>query len=252
MIGSIIGDIAGSRFIAGSDVPEEPELLAEGAQVTDGVYLTMAAAKALTESENEPAELGDQTTFWLEEILSQYDAEDAAAGGRNFACSIAGPCGLAAGTEEEAHLLARTILESCDAEEEDLLLAENLSALVAMAASGMSKDEIEQVASSRSYSLAELLSGRAEEEMRRRLRHDTEACVIAAFLEGTDYEEVVQQALLLSAGDPAVAAAAGAVGEAFYGVPESLEDEAVYFLNADFMDIITAFDEYVLTMRAEI
>lgn len=252
MIGSVIGDIAGSRFIAGLDVPDEPELLTAGCQVTDGVYLTMAAAKALTESENDLADLPDQTSFWLDEILSQYEAEDAPAGGRNFACSIAGPCGFVAGTEEEARILARTVLNAAEeVEEEDVLLAESLSALVAMAASGMNKEELEQYAASRSYSLAELLGTRSEEATRNRLRHDTEACVLAAFLEGTTYEEVVQQALELSGGDPAVAAAAGAMGEAFYGVPETLEDEAVYYLNADFMDIINEFDEYVLTMRAD-
>ncbi|MBD5560395.1 MAG: hypothetical protein HDQ87_08600 [Clostridia bacterium] len=251
MIGSIIGDIAGSRFRAGGSVPEDAELLAPGCTLTDGVLLTMSAAKAITECEDQAQELPDQAAFWLNEILSQYAEEDATAGGRDFACSIAGPCGLAAGSKEEAGSFARSIMSARLEDEEDADLAADLAGMVALAASGMSKEEIEQLFSSRSYTMAELLASRMDEATRNRLRNDTAACCLAAFLDGADFEDTVRKALVYSHGDPAVAAGAGAIGEAFFGVPEEIEDEAVTYLNPDFQDIIQEFDEYVLTLRVD-
>lgn len=251
MIGSIIGDISGSRFEAGTGVPEDPELLAPGCTLTDGVLLTMCAAKTITECEDDEDAVPDQAAFWLNEILSQYAEEDITSGGRDFACSIAGPCGLAAGSEEEAGKLAESIMSARLEDEEDVELARLLAATVALAASGMSKEEIEQAVSSRSYSMAELLASRMDDDTRHRLRNDTAACCIAAFLDGSVFEEVVQKALFYSGGDPAIAAGAGALGEAFYGVPEDLEDKALEYLNPDFEDIINEFDEYVLTLRVD-
>lgn len=251
MIGSIIGDIAGSRFRAGLRVPPDAELLAPGCTLTDGVLLTMSAAKAITECEGDEAELPDQAAFWLNEILSQYAEEDITAGGRNFACSIAGPCGLAAGGEEEAQKFARSIMACRLEDEEDVELAAQLAGIVAMAASGMSQEEIEQILSSRSYTMAELLASRMDEDTRHRLRNDTAACCVAAFLDGQTFEETVRKALLYSGGDTAIAAGAGAIGEAAFGVPEDIEDKALEYLNPDFQDVINEFDEYVLTMRAD-
>lgn len=251
MIGSIIGAIAGSRFRAGQKVPPDAELLAPGCTLTDGVLLTISAAKAITESENDEADLADQAAFWLDEILSQYGEEVATAGGRDFACSIAGPCGLAAGSEEEAQKLARSVMTARMEDEEDVLLAESLAGAVALAASGMSKEEIEQLISSRSYSMAELLASRMDDDTRHRLRNDAAACAVAAFLDGSDYEDSVRKALVYGGGDPSLAAAAGALGEAFFGVPEDLEDRGLDYLNADFQDVISEFDEFVLTMRVD-
>lgn len=251
MIGSIIGDIAGSRFRAGTKVPEDAELLAPGCTLTDGVLLTITAAKAITECEDDKAELPDQAAFWLNEILSQYAEEDITSGGSDFACSIAGPCGLAAGSEDEAGQMAEGIMSARLVDEEDVELAKLLAGTVALAASGMSKEEIEQVVSSRSYTMAELLASRMDEDTRRRLRNDPAACCIAAFLDGGVFEEVVQKALYYSDGNPAVAAGAGALGEAFYGVPEDMEDKALGYLNPDFEDVINEFDEYVLTLRVD-
>ena len=251
MIGSVIGDIAGSRFKAGLKVPEEAELLAPGCTLTDGVLLTMSAAKAITECEADEAALPDEAAFWLNEILLQYGQEEATAGGRNFACSIAGPCGLAAGSEEEAQKSARSIMSARLEDDEDVDMAAQLAGIVALAASGMGKEEIEQLLSSRSYTMAELLAARMDEDTRHRLRNDIVACCVAAFLDGSSFEEVVQKALLYAGGDPAIAAAAGAMGEAFFGVPVELEDKALEYLNPDFQDIINDFNEYVLTMRLD-
>lgn len=250
MIGALIGDMAASRYISGGSGGAGADLLTEESELTDGALLTLCAAKAITESEGQDNELADQAAFWAQEILSQYGTDEAPEGAPSDGCFVAGPCGLAAGSTDDAARLATQVLAGLQEVEEASELAKTLAAAVSLCASGMSKEDVAAQLSEESFRMREGIESRGQAGAGNLIKDDVEVCAVVAFLNGADFEGVVRAALELSAGKPAVTAAAAAMGEAFFGVPEELEEKARELIGRDFVEVVDAFDEYVLTIKA--
>ena len=65
---------------------------------------------------------------------------------------------------------------------------------------------------------------------------------IAAFLEGTDFEDVIRTAVSLGGDCDTLTCIAGSIAEAFYGVPEPLKDVCRSRLPKDMLDVLCRFD----------
>ncbi|MBP5461668.1 MAG: ADP-ribosylglycohydrolase family protein [Lachnospiraceae bacterium] len=68
---------------------------------------------------------------------------------------------------------------------------------------------------------------------------------LRAFFDGTDYEDVVRNAVSLGGDTDTIAAIAGAMGEAMYGVPEWLKEEYRKRVDLDMRAVLRAFDTAV-------
>ena len=68
---------------------------------------------------------------------------------------------------------------------------------------------------------------------------------ITAFLEGTDFEDVVRTAVSLGGDSDTIACMAGAVAEGFYGVSEELKRECRDRLTPDLQEILDRFVEKI-------
>lgn len=68
---------------------------------------------------------------------------------------------------------------------------------------------------------------------------------ITAFLEANNYEEVVRGAVSLGGDSDTIACMAGAIGEAFYGIPEEYKEVVLKHLDSDEKAILTAFQARV-------
>ena len=64
---------------------------------------------------------------------------------------------------------------------------------------------------------------------------------ITAFLEGSDFEDVVRTAVSLGGDSDTIACMAGAIAEGFYGVPEDLKAECRKRLTPDLLEILERF-----------
>jgi ADP-ribosylglycohydrolase len=67
---------------------------------------------------------------------------------------------------------------------------------------------------------------------------------IIAFLESTDFESALRNAILLGGDADTMAAIAGSIAEAYYGVPEEIVAEVRKRLPADLMDVVEQFQIY--------
>ena len=67
---------------------------------------------------------------------------------------------------------------------------------------------------------------------------------IICFLEGTDYESTIRNAIFLDGDSDTQAAIAGSIAEAFYGIPDSFKEEARKRLKPDLLEVIDKFYDY--------
>lgn len=66
---------------------------------------------------------------------------------------------------------------------------------------------------------------------------------LTCFLEGTSYEDTVRNAISLGGDADTQAAIAGAVAEAYFGMPTAITSRAVKYLTDDLYKIVLAFDK---------
>ena len=67
---------------------------------------------------------------------------------------------------------------------------------------------------------------------------------IIAFLESTDFESTVRNAILLGGDADTIAAIAGSIAEAYYGMPEKIVAEVRERLPSDLLDVVEKFQTY--------
>jgi ADP-ribosylglycohydrolase len=66
---------------------------------------------------------------------------------------------------------------------------------------------------------------------------------ITAFLEGTDFEDVIRTAVSLGGDCDTLTCIAGGIAEAYYGVPETLKTECKSRLPKDMLNVLARFDK---------
>ena len=66
---------------------------------------------------------------------------------------------------------------------------------------------------------------------------------ITAFLEGTDFEDVIRNAVSLGGDADTLAAIAGSMAEAYHGIPQSLREYCLEMLDSEMVDVIRKFEE---------
>ena len=146
-------------------------------------------------------------------------------------------------TLEETRHMARLTAEVTHNHPEGIKGAEATASVIFMARNGSGKDEI------RDYIISELgydLSRTCDEI--RPVYHHVETCqetvpeAITAFLEGTDFEDVIRTAVSLGGDCDTLTCIAGGMAEAFYGVPAELVAECKKRLPENMLALLDRFD----------
>lgn len=124
--------------------------------------------------------------------------------------------------------------------------AQAIASAIFLARTGKSKADIKSFIGNRfGYDL-----DRTCDEIRPTYRH-VETCqdsvpeAIIAFLEGTDFEDVIRTAVSIGGDSDTIADMAGAIAEAFYGVPAELKKECRARLPRDLREILERAEERI-------
>ncbi len=72
---------------------------------------------------------------------------------------------------------------------------------------------------------------------------------IIAFLESTDFEDAVRNAISLGGDSDTLAAITGSIAEAAYGVPEWIEEKALSYLDKPLRDVLERWNRYMETQH---
>ena len=155
-------------------------------------------------------------------------------------------------TLEETRRFARLTAEVTHNHPEGIKGAESTASAIFLARSGATKEEIKDyIVGEFGYDLS-----RTCDEIRPHYRH-VESCqetvpeAITAFLEGTDFEDVIRTAVSLGGDCDTLTCIAGSIAEAFYGIPEKLNEECRKRLTVDMLDVVDRFEELILNQNME-
>ncbi|TNF91945.1 MAG: ADP-ribosylglycohydrolase family protein [Gammaproteobacteria bacterium] len=256
MLGAIAGDVIGSVFEHRNTKSKDFELFDDTSCFTDDTVLTIASADAI---------LNDRD---YTEVLKEYHARYPRAGyGGSFrgwansqnskpynswgngSAMRTSPVGFANDTLEEALAQAEAFAAVTHNHPEGIKGAQAVSAAILLARKGISKDHIKRFIETKfEYNLDTTL-----DEIRPTYRFDV-SCqgsvpqAIRAFLESTDFEDTIRNAISIGGDSDTIACIAGGIAEAFYkGVPGDIKQETLDRLDDRMKKTITLFYQRFIT-----
>ena len=263
MYGAVLGDMIGApyEFDRGSKTKVFP-LFTAGSRFTDDSVMTIAVAEALLETgEASPEEIraavvrsmqkwggkypdagyGRRFSGWLTET----DPQPYGSWGNGSAMRVSS-AGWLYDTLEKTRQAARLTAEVTHNHPEGIKGAEAAACAIFMARTGSAKEQIREYAEQEfGYDLS-----RTCDEIRPDYHH-VESCqqtvpeALTAFLEGTDFEDVIRTAVSLGGDCDTLTCIAGGVAEGFYGVPEELKEECRKRLPQDMRGVLCRFEKVV-------
>ena len=257
MIGAIIGDVVGSRFEFRNRLSKDFEFLHRHCRFTDDTVMTCAVARALMDSRPDYADLTEKTVAAMQRIGRRYpdcgygarfihwmfadDPQPYNSCGNGSAMRIS-PVGFAARDAEEAKKLSAAVTCVSHNHPEGMKGAEAAAVATVMARQGKTKEEIREVMETY-YDL----SVTVEEYRNTWQGHGKEICQVSlpqaltCFFEGESYEDVIRNCISIGGDSDTIAAIAGGIAEAYYGVPDEIRDQIWQFLPDDLAEICREF-----------
>lgn len=247
MLGAIIGDVIGSPYEFESDKTKDFMLFVPECRTTDDSVMTIAVGCACVEadccSENDfkfvlaekmreigrmypDAGYGKLFYKWLLD-----DDGKPYSGYTNGSAMRVSPVAWVADTLEDAERLAKWSAEITHNHPEGIKGAQAVAAAVYLARTGTSKEKIREYIELNYYDLDFTV-----DEIRPWYEHDMtcEGSVpqaIVCFLEADSFEDAVRNAISLGGDGDTQACIAGAIAEAYYGIPEEIRDEAYEYID---------------------
>ena len=260
MYGALLGDMIGApyEFDRGDKTKEFP-LFCKYSHFTDDSVMTIAVAEALLDfrfraDEDIKAGLVESMRKWGKKYpdagygrkfyhwLHARHPEPYGSYGNGSAMRVSS-AGWLFDTLAETRHMARLTAEVTHNHPEGIKGAEATASAIFLARTGHSKDEIrDYIVREFGYDLS-----RTCDQIRPGYHHN-ESCqktvpeAITAFLEGTDFEDIIRTAVSLGGDCDTLTCISGSIAEAFYGVPAILEAECKSRLQEDMLYILGRFD----------
>ena len=260
MYGAILGDMIGApyEFDRGKKKTKDFPLFIPRSHYTDDSAMTIAVAEALMDSRGRPDEevrkaLVDSMQRWgtrypnagyggmFYRWLHSKNPQPYGSYG-NGSAMRASSAGWLFDSFDETWRKAKLTAEVTHNHPEGIIGAECVATVIWLARHGKSKEEIRAfVTDTFGYDLS-----RTCDEIRPGYRFDV-SCqgtvpeAVTAFLEGTDFEDVIRTAVSLGGDCDTLTCIAGGMAEAMYGVPEELKAECRKRLEPDMVEVLDRF-----------
>lgn len=258
MLGAIIGDIVGSRFEWHNIKTKEFTFFHIDCFATDDSIMTLAVAEAILACNEDYSDLGDQTVKYMRELGHRYP--DAGYGGRfrewlkkpfpkpynslgNGAAMRVSPVAYAAENVDQLKALSRAVTEVTHNHPSGIKGAEATAVAIFLALHGASKQDIKKVIDEEYYNL----DFYQLDEIRDDYSFD-ETCdgtvpyAIEAFIEAASFEDTIRNAISIGGDSDTLAAIAGSIAEAYYGIPDNIRSQAIQYLDKVQIDILNKFE----------
>lgn len=269
MYGAILGDMIGApyEFDRGNKSKDFP-LFSKGSEFTDDSVMTIAVAEALLDAlpnakddwtehrlvssmqawgrKYPHAGYGGNFRWWLRE----KDPKPYGSYGNGSAMRVSS-AGWLYDTLEKTEHMAELTAKVTHNHPEGIKGAVVTAGIIFLARTGATKDEIKSYAEGKGYDLS-----RTCDEIRPGYHH-VESCqetvpeAITAFLEGQDFEDVIRTAVSLGGDCDTLTCIAGAMAEAFYGIPEDLREECRKRLPEDMRKVLQLFNEHRIQKKEQ-
>lgn len=261
MLGAIFGDIVGSVYEFHNTDDYAFRLLSSRSKPTDDSYMTLAVAESLMETWDKS---DDDVREAVVRNMRRYGREypDGGYGGMfsrwlqvknpkpynsfgNGSAMRVSPAGWLYETMEETLHAAELTADVTHNHPEGIKGAQAIAAAVFLARSGVGKDGIRSyIEQNFGYDLS-----RSWEVIRKDYGF-YEICqksvpeALCMFLQGKDYEDVIRLSVSLGGDSDTIACMAGAVAEAYFGMPEWMKEECMKRLDPSLQKTVIAFRDF--------
>ncbi|MDO4879046.1 MAG: ADP-ribosylglycohydrolase family protein [Neisseria sp.] len=255
MLGAVIGDIAGSRFEFDNYRHTDFVIFDKNSDFTDDTVCTAAVAEWVLHG------CGGDLAGRLRDWYARYPHPKGAYGGRflewlqspdpqppynswgNGSAMRVSAVGWAFGTLEETLYFAEQSAAVTHNHPEGIKGAQAVAAAIFWARTGKDKAYIRRQINERfgyasDQSCDQIRPGYTFNESCR----ETVPQAFAAFFEARDFEQAVRLAVSLGGDSDTLAAIAGSMAEAFYGIPQPLREHALAVLPRDIAETLLAFE----------
>ncbi|MDQ7785539.1 MAG: ADP-ribosylglycohydrolase family protein [Desulfomonilaceae bacterium] len=250
MLGAIAGDIIGSVYEGSGIKTTDFPLFHTNCRFTDDTVLTVAVADSILTGVGYSEKLKEYYRYYpwagyggtFQVWAASEDNEPYNSWGNGSAMRVS-PVGFAFETLDDVLEQAERSAEVTHNHPEGIKGAQSVAAAVFLARTGRDKRYIKKFIEERfEYNLSEPL-----DSIRTWYRFDV-SCqgsvpqAITAFLESTDYEDAVRNAISLGGDSDTIACIAGGIAEAFYdGVPSPIVERVRGILDDRLWGVVSAF-----------
>ena len=258
MIGAIIGDIVGSRFEFDENniKTKDFELFHEDCEWTDDSLMTVAVAAALMKWRDEGGDLRQIATKAMRDFAQAIpcggyggrfadwlfgdDPQPYNSWGNGSAMRVSA-CGWVGESLEEVKSLSLQVTDITHNHPEGIKGAEATAVAIWLARQGWKIPEIRAHIVENYYSIDFTL-----DEIRPTYHMD-ESCqgsvpqALEAFFESTSFEDAIRNAVSIGGDSDTIAAIAGSVAEAYWGVPNEFAAKAESYLEPEMAEVLRIF-----------
>ena len=262
MIGAIIGDIAGSRFERFNTKSKDFEFfLKSRCRFTDDSVMSLAICAAFLRSDDEYKDLSTNTIKCMQELGKRYplagyggffskwlrskDPQPYNSFGNGAAMRVSA-CGYVGKSIDEVKELSRMVTEVTHNHPEGIKGAEATAVAVFLAKNKVDKSEIRKYIQENYYDINYGLDFIRPIYVFDITCLGTVPPAIIAFLESTDFEDAIRNAISLGGDSDTIAAITGSIAGAYYGVPNNIREEALTFLDGPLKNILFEFEKKYL------
>lgn len=251
MIGAIVGDVVGSRFEGMNKDPvvDNFKLFSRRCRFTDDTVLTIATGAAILFGKCEYersyreyffryplAGYGSGFKKWARKI---DDSEAYNSWGNGSAMRVS-PVGWAFNDKEVVLEEAEKSAKCSHNHEEGIKGAQSVALSIYLLRNGSSKGDVKkQIEDTFGYDLSP--------PKLKEWDISCQACVpqaFSAFLQSCSFENCIRLAVLKGGDSDTIAAIAGSMAEAYYGVPEHIFNKSMCYLTKDLKNIVKVFSQY--------
>ena len=269
MFGAILGDIIGSshEFKLKVVSKNEFELFNKKSRFTDDTVMSVAISDALLETGNDASDEGIKASFIS--YMKKYGRKYITAGyGKSFLAWLVSNNENAYGSFgngsamrvssipyycsdslEMTRHIAKLSAEVTHNHPEGIKGAESVASAIWMALHNSTKEDIAYyIKQEFGYDLSKTCEEIIGMKIRSATCQDTVPYAIIAFLESSGFEDAIRNAVSFGGDTDTLAAVAGSIAEAYYGIPEELEDVCLSKLDSSLRVSLLDFER--VTERA--
>ncbi|BBB89924.1 MAG TPA: ADP-ribosylglycohydrolase family protein [Methylomusa anaerophila] len=260
MLGAIAGDIIGSVYEWNNIKTKDFPLFSDQCRFTDDTVLTAAVADSYMNGIRYSDSFVRYYTLYPHAAYGQgfRNWVTQAGGGKqpysswgNGSAMRVSPVGFAAATLEEALLEAERSAAVTHNHPDGIAGAQATAAAIFLSRNGYSREDIKNYIAGRfNYDLSRSLA-----EIRPGYQFDV-SCpgsvpeAIIAFLESTDYEDAVRNAVSLGGDSDTIACIAGGIAQAYYGrIPRQIREKALALLDDRLRNVVLSFEKKYMTVN---
>jgi ADP-ribosylglycohydrolase len=251
LYGAIIGDIAGSIYEFNNIKYKPDEIMTDDCFFTDDTVMTIAIAHSLVSGTiygfgpgmkawgNRYPDAGYGAHFlgWLEGLIEgPYNSY-----GNGSAMRVS-PVPYTCDNLEQVQEVAELTAIPTHNHPEGIKGAQVVASLIFLAKNGVSKPGLAEYATRMGYDIQPCDIIRPDYEFNETCQ-DTVPQAISAFIESTGFEDCIKLAISLGGDSDTLAAIAGSIAEAYYGVPEHLKNRCREFLPEQMLNVIDLFED---------